>query len=156
MLALLVGCGVPADAPRLPAALRIPRDTPEAEREAWEEAAASWNAAAGRDVIALVTDSEEGCGIHVAPGDHLVGVASGRARIFGCDTKVMVSPVLFEDEPWALRVTAEHELGHVLRNDGDHSDDPGSVMYGELLGEEQAIRPADVAAVLARMPGGAP
>lgn len=177
VLALLaVGCMTPPP-PSLPAALHIPKDTPADERAVWEQAAATWNAKAGRDVISEVTDREDGCGIYVVRGDELTGTErSGWAQVVGpCRAEVMLRPdeiagdmALPPEKRWRTRVAAEHELAHVLANTNEHSDDVLSVRFGALVAPGQMpacdgdglpgadILPEDVALVLARLPGGVP
>jgi hypothetical protein len=155
LLAVLVGCMVPPPPP-VPATLHVPSDISAEERAVWAAAAASWNAETGHDVVARITDSDDGCGIYVVRGDQLVGTTKGGwAQVTGpCRAEVMLHPDEMSRQPWRALVAAQHELGHILLNTNDHSADERSVMFEELMGPEQAITPDDVAPVLVRMQGG--
>jgi hypothetical protein len=154
LLALLAsGCVEVPHLPPLPVRLVIADDVPEEDAEAWEAAVIEWNAALPRDAVASVSRGRlEGCGILVTSDRGMADKDSGFATIGGeCRGLVMIRSGQGE---WQRRVSAVHELGHVLQSEWGHSADVASVMHRRLVGAEQAILPPDVAPVLERFERG--
>lgn len=139
---ILIGCANAANRkPRGSFVFQVERDS-----ELWEpanDAAHAWSAATGLDVR---VSEEEGVPIffveHLSDCNEAGGdqACSFRSRI----------EVLSDTPRSILRQLLTHEIGHQLRGDGEHMDDPDAMMSSPT--RAKSVTPSDVYFVCQRAP----
>lgn len=112
------------------------------------QAASEWSRALGipvtvapdGEVPIIYTEQLTGC---IDPVNQPIGAKVGACSVgVGTPDRRIEVPTYLPRTHWLTALL--HEMGHMLRDRGDHIDDPAALLYGGAVANGTGITPADV------------
>lgn len=134
LLALIFLAACTVEGPSFPTVLHIAEDASAEDEATFLAAVDAWETAYGRKLVTRVERGGSGCGVYVTapPAKWDNPRRGGGWEVTDwCKCRVFLDA---ETKRADMReLGAIHEIGHAIRDDGGHSDNPASVMRAVVL-----------------------